>query len=153
MVLSVLKKIYRTVAVFCIGAFGYYILEILWRGHSHWVMALTGGVCFSLIYILNLSMRDSASVAGIAAVSCGIITAAELVVGMVVNVLLGWNVWDYSSLFMNVAGQICLYYTLLWFLLSVLLVYFCRFLSERVFFDEDTASQTEERQTGAKDSR
>ena len=42
------------------------------------------------------------------------VTALELVTGLVVNRWLGLNVWDYSNLPMNFLGQICLPYFLLW---------------------------------------
>ena len=36
--------------VFFIGAAGYGLLEILWRGYTHWTMLICGGICFFLIY-------------------------------------------------------------------------------------------------------
>ena len=33
----------QTPAVFALGAAGYAALELLWRGRTHWTMALTGG--------------------------------------------------------------------------------------------------------------
>ena len=33
-------------SVFSIGAAGYSLLEILWRGNTHWTMTLAGGICF-----------------------------------------------------------------------------------------------------------
>ena len=43
-----------------------------------------------------------------------IATAAEFVTGCVVNLWLGWGVWDYSALPGNLLGQICPQFTLLW---------------------------------------
>ncbi len=48
-----------------------------------------------------------------------IITAYEFFVGIIVNLRLGWNVWDYSSVPGNILGQICPTFTLLWFLLCL----------------------------------
>ena len=46
------------------------------------------------------------------ALRCGmgavIITLVELATGMVVNHLLGLQVWDYSDVPMNIFGQVCL---------------------------------------------
>ena len=33
----------QTPTVFALGAVGYAALELLWRGRTHWTMALTGG--------------------------------------------------------------------------------------------------------------
>ena len=47
------KKTRDDVKVFLIGCVGYSALEILWRGFTHWSMALTGGGCMVAIYELN----------------------------------------------------------------------------------------------------
>ena len=33
----------QTAGLFLVGAGGYCLLELLWRGRTHWTMALTGG--------------------------------------------------------------------------------------------------------------
>ena len=48
-----------------------------------------------------------------------IITAAEFVVGCIVNLWLGWDVWDYSGMVFNILGQVCLAYWMLWVALSL----------------------------------
>ena len=52
-----------------------------------------------------------------------IITLLELIVGTIVNIILGWNVWDYSNLPGNLWGQTCPQFTVLWFFLSAVAVY------------------------------
>ena len=47
-----------------------------------------------------------------------IVTALELCLGTVVNIILGWNVWDYSNMPGNFLGQICPQFTLAWLGLS-----------------------------------
>lgn len=47
------------------------------------------------------------------------VTAVEFAVGCVVNLALGWGVWDYSRMPMQLWGQICLPFFLLWFLLCI----------------------------------
>ena len=37
---------------FLTGAVIYYSIEMLWRGRSHWSMAVAGGICFYLIYLM-----------------------------------------------------------------------------------------------------
>ena len=43
----------------------------------------------------------------------------ELAVGLIVNVWLGWSVWDYSGETWNILGQICPRYTLYWCAISL----------------------------------
>lgn len=48
-----------------------------------------------------------------------VITILEFMTGCVVNLWLGWNVWDYSGMPGNILGQICPQYMLLWIPLSL----------------------------------
>ena len=48
-----------------------------------------------------------------------LITAVELLAGCVFNLWLGWRIWDYSKAPLNLWGQICLPFFLLWFLLCI----------------------------------
>lgn len=113
--------------IFIFGAISYSTIEILWRGHTHWTMALSGGLCAMLIYIFSGYFKNmpllTKSLAGAL-----IITAIEFCVGMLVNVVLKWNVWDYSHQPFNICGQICLLYSTLWFLLCIPLVRFFDYL-------------------------
>ena len=48
-----------------------------------------------------------------------VITAVEFVVGVVVNLILHLDVWDYSDMAGNIAGQVCPLFTVLWFFLAI----------------------------------
>lgn len=100
-----------------IGGMVYVLIELLWRGHSHWTMAVLGGVCFVAIGLLN-EMWPQMPVLLQMALGALIVTVAEFITGLIVNVWLGWQVWDYSGLPLNVMGQICLPFTAAWFALS-----------------------------------
>ena len=103
----------------CGGAL-YVALEMLWRGRSHWTMALLGGLCFVLIGQINelFPWEMPLLLQGVIG-SVVIVTPLELVTGCIVNLWLGWNVWDYSGLPLNLWGQICLPFSLLWVAVSV----------------------------------
>lgn len=117
--------------VYLFGALGYGALELLWRGHTHWTMLLTGGLCFLLIYLC--ATRLGCPLWQKCLLSAVLVTTVELLTGLLVNRLLGWGVWDYSALPMNLGGQICLLYSLYWLALSVPAVALCRGL-QRLFF-------------------
>ena len=51
-----------------------------------------------------------------------IITVLEFITGWIVNVVLHLGVWDYTMEPYNIAGQICLAYSNLWFLLALLCI-------------------------------
>ena len=122
-----MKKGYEYGIVYLTGAAGYTLVELGWRGYSHWTMALTGGACFAAIYLIESKFKGSPLWKRCLAGSL-VITLAELAVGFTVNMLLGWNVWDYSGLVFNLFGQICLLYSSLWFLLCLPLTRLCSLL-------------------------
>lgn len=111
--------------IYMLGAAGYGLLELLWRGHTHWTMLIVGGLCFFIIYYLFEKFSDSSSFLKATAGSF-IITAIELIAGIIININLGWQVWDYSSVPLNLMGQICLPYSLLWFGVSFGLTLLCK---------------------------
>ncbi len=121
----------KYILIFLIGSAGYSGLEVFWRGYTHWTMAVTGGACFLIIYLLNGVLRTENILLKCVAGSA-VITAAEFLVGVTVNLILKWNVWDYSSLPFNFMGQICLKYSLLWFFLCMPLSGICTLIS-RIF--------------------
>ena len=47
-----------------------------------------------------------------------IITVFEFLTGIIVNVKLGWHIWDYSGMPLHVMGQICVPYMFLWYGIS-----------------------------------
>ena len=74
---------------FLLGAVGYPLLELCWRGRTHPTMSLVG---------------------------CGIITGVEAAVGLIWN--RDHRIWDYRNMPGNWRGQVCVPYALLWAALS-----------------------------------
>jgi len=100
------------------GGIGYYLLEVIFRGHSHWSMALCGGISLVGIYFINRKFSERTYAAR--ALLCALlITAVEFVTGCIVNLWLGWNVWSYSRLHFNLLGQVSLLFSCIWFFLSL----------------------------------
>ena len=59
-----------------------------------------------------------------------VITLIELITGVIVNERLNQNVWDYSNLSYNYRGQICLWYSLVWFFLSYSIIKIFKLLND-----------------------
>lgn len=132
MVLS--DKTYRLreyFVIFLLGAIGYSLIEILYRGYTHWSMALAGGICFCLIYLYNTKYNHQKLWVK-CVVGALIITAVEFTIGCIVNLMFGMNVWDYSKLRLNILGQVSLLFSAIWFLLCIPLVFFSNFLRNRL---------------------
>lgn len=105
------------ICMFLAGGVIYGLIEMMWRGFTHWSMTLAGGICVLAIHLLNHRLRDR-SMAFRCALGCAVITGVEFAVGVIVNLLLGWNVWDYSGMYGNVLGQVCPAFSCMWFLIS-----------------------------------
>lgn len=102
-----------------IGGALYVGIELLWRGHSHWTMFVLGGICFVLLGIINEVVPWCMPLWQQVLIGTMIITGLEFVTGCVVNLWLRWNVWDYSNVPLNILGQICVPYILLWIPISL----------------------------------
>lgn len=111
----------KAVIIFAIGFVGYGVIEILFRGYTHWSMLLTGGACLLTLYYLNIQYKNAPLLLK-ALGGAIVITIYELTVGIIVNLLFHFNVWDYSALPLDFLGQICPLFTFLWFLLCLTLL-------------------------------
>ena len=101
------------------GGLLYVALELIWRGQSHWTMFLLGGICFVALGLINEVLPWDMPMWKQILIGVAIVTALEFITGCIVNLWLGWNIWDYSGLSGNILGQICLQYCLLWLPVSL----------------------------------
>ena len=69
-------------------------------------MCLINHICCGVLENRNIASRCLAG--------AGIITGVELVMGLLLNRLMGFNIWDYSNVPLNLLGQVCLPYSFLW---------------------------------------
>ncbi len=114
-----MKQIIKEPILFCVGGIAYNVVEVLYRGYTHWTMFVVGGLCFILIGLINEIFSWETALWKQMLIGGAAITAVEFVAGCVINLLLGWDVWDYSQLPLNVLGQICVPFYFVWVLLSL----------------------------------
>lgn len=122
--------------LFVLGGLVYMFIEILWRGHTHWSMGIVGGLCFVLMGLINELFSYEMYMEVQAIISSIIITILEFISGVIINIKLGWNVWDYSNLPFNIMGQICLLFMILWFFLSFVGIWLDDFIRWKLFKEE-----------------
>ena len=103
-----------------IGLAGYPALELACRRRTHWSMALAGGLTLPLLD--RLARREELSYRGRCMRGALVITGVELLFGCVFNLLLRKNVWSYRRRRWNLWGQICLWASIRWYLLCLLLL-------------------------------
>ena len=116
--------------VFTAGGLIYGLMELVWQGWTHWSMLLCGGLCLSIMY--TVSALDIAYWIKLL-LSAVFITWVEFSAGCIVNLCLGWQIWDYSAMKWNVLGQICPRFCLLWLGLSVPGLYICSLLRSLIY--------------------
>lgn len=114
-----MKKLLKFPALFLWGGIVYLCAELLWRHHTHWTMGILGGLCFVGVGLINELIPWEWSILKQSILGAAIITLWELAAGIILNCWLHLEIWDYSNMPLNVWGQICLPYSLLWIFLSI----------------------------------
>ena len=84
--------------LFAVGGALYVLIELLWRGWSHWTMFALGWAVFCIFRAYQRGARWDTPLWAQVLIGTAGITALEFMTGCVVNLWLGWGVWDYSGL-------------------------------------------------------
>lgn len=109
-----MKRLYKYVTLLLVGGGLYVLLELIWRGRSHWTMFLIGGMCFVSLGLINEIIPWEMPLWQQVFIGACIVTGLEFLTGCIVNLWLGWAVWDYSGIPGNILGQICPQFFILW---------------------------------------
>jgi len=113
------KQLSKNLGLFAIGGILYYSIEMLWRGYSHISMFFVGAICFVLIGLINEHLSFQTPLWKQQLIAAVIVTGIEFIAGVILNVWLHLDIWDYSILPFNLMGQISLQYSIIWLLLSL----------------------------------
>lgn len=126
----------KALVLLCIGGLLYIGCELVFRGYSHWSMFLVGGLCFLCIGAINELIPWEMPLWQQAVIGAVIVTAIEFIAGCILNIRLGWAIWDYSDMPFNVLGQICLPFTAIWLLLAIAAIILDDYLRYWLFGEE-----------------
>ena len=127
-----LRQFGHELFLFLCGGAIYCLIEILFRDRTHWSMYILGGLCFVVIGLLNEYFKKMPLVSQML-ISSIVITVLEFFTGCIVNLWLEMEVWDYSNQPYNLCGQICLLFTNLWFMLSLLGIFLDDWIRHKLF--------------------
>lgn len=116
--LSITRQPINSLIKLLFGGSIYFTLEILFRGYSHWSMFLLGGLCFLVCGLINSRLGNKASFPEKMVLCMIAITILELITGIVVNGIMSWQIWDYSDMPLQIFGQICVPFMILWYAIS-----------------------------------
>lgn len=126
----------RLLVLWGIGGLLYILCELLFRGHSHWTMFVVGGTCFVSIGAINELLPWEMPIWQQAIIGAVIVTSIEFISGCIINIWLGWHVWDYSDMPFNAFGQVCLPFTGIWILISIVAIILDDYLRYWLFEEE-----------------
>ena len=106
----------------------YFLAEVIWKtagGHPErisWTMLVLAIILAVPLERCGAELPWDMSLLVQALICTVAITATEFIAGLILNVWLNLNIWDYSDLWGNVVGQICPQFCILWYLLSFIMI-------------------------------
>jgi len=131
-----MKKLFKYTILLIYGGVIYYFIELIYRGYSHYTMILVGGLCFICIGLLNEFYAYKMSLIKQMIISSVIVTAIEFIAGIILNIWLKLDIWNYCNLKFNLLGQISLRTSVIWFLLALPAIYLDYYLRYWMFKEE-----------------
>ena len=130
------KLAFKYLVLLLIGGMIYVLIELLFRGRSHFTMFILGGVCFVSVGLINEVLPWNTPFQLQMLLGGSIITVLEFISGCILNLYFGLGIWDYSDQLGNILGQICPLFSLLWVFLSGLAIVLDDYLRYRLFNEE-----------------
>ena len=85
---NAISRLIQFLTLFIIGGSVYVMIELAFRGRSHWTMFLLGGLCFYLIGIINEFYPWDMPLISQMFISSIIITTIESIFGVILNIWL-----------------------------------------------------------------
>lgn len=115
-----MKRVIKDSVIFLLFGAVYFLLETIWKGHpTHWSMFILGGLCGLAVGKINEYLPWEMSYWIQCVIGTITITLLEGCAGLVLNVWLHLDIWDYSHMFGTFFyGQCCVPFCCLWFLLA-----------------------------------
>lgn len=106
--------------LFLLGGNAYCIIELIYRARTHYSMFFCAGMIVIILYYI-FSLNKGINPYLFALIATAVITTLEFIFGVVFNLYLNMQVWDYSAMPLNILGQICLPFTAIWFVFGLVL--------------------------------
>lgn len=134
--MNILKNIFKYLILGSIGGAIYIVIELLYRCYTHWSMFCVAFFAFILIGLINEFISWNMSLWKQMLIGSGIVTVLEFISGYILNIKLGWHIWNYSNVPFNVMGQICLPFSIAWVFISLIAIVADDYLRYWLFGEE-----------------
>ncbi len=137
-----MSRVLKLLCIWFLMGMVYFVIEGIWRipkgGDANISMLFVGGLCGLLIGSINqIPKFYNMSVFKQSLIGTGIVLVIEYIAGYILNIKMGLDIWDYSDMFFNINGQICLEFGLLWLLLMPAAIWLEDFIRFK-FWNEGT---------------
>ena len=108
-----MKRVSEYFFIWALGGILYYTIEVTFRGFSHWSMFVLGGFCLLFFGWQGLLLKWQDPL-WLQVLRCTLfVGAGEFITGMIVNKWMKWGVWDYSNQPLQLFGQVCVPFLIL----------------------------------------
>lgn len=131
------KLLIKNGTLFLTGFCIYITMEVLFRGYSYPLMGIVGGLSLILIDKINDCISWDLDLILQSLIGGSIITALELAVGLLDKNYLFIEMWDYSNMSFNFEGKICLLFSCIWCLLSLIAIFLSDAFNYYMFRDTE----------------
>ncbi|MGO5051436.1 putative ABC transporter permease [Lachnospiraceae bacterium LCP25S3_G4] len=102
-----MKKLSECLFLWGLGGCLYYGFEVAFRGFSHWSMFALGGLCFLFCWLQGFWTKWQDPLWMQVLRTTLFVISSEFIIGILVNKVMKWYVWDYSDQPLQLWGQIC----------------------------------------------
>lgn len=123
-----MKKFIGKLGLFLSCGFIYCMIEILFRGWSHWSMfVLTGFLGVFCVDSINNTLSFDCDYIVQILISTILCTIGEGISGIILNIWLQLNVWDYSKITFGTFffGQCNVLFCFAWMLIISIIIFYC----------------------------
>jgi len=115
----------------CWAGYVYVIIELCYRGMSDITMMFCASICVLPMIFLNNWYGYDMDLLAQAFVSALFCTIMEFIFGIIFNA--EHTIWNYSNMWLNIRGQICPLFFLVWMLISVPIIFFMDWTEYNIF--------------------
>ena len=122
------SKLLKVLLIWFILGMMYFTLEGIWRipkgGYANIAMLPVGGLCGLCVGTINqIPKFYNMKIIYQSIIGAVITTIIEFISGLFLNCYLQLGIWDYSNLPVNILGQVCLPFSLIWFVIMPLCIW------------------------------
>lgn len=136
-------KTAKSLTLYGAGFCAFITIEVLFRGYSYPASGVMGGFAVIMLDGINDEMSWDLDLALQALIGGAIITLMEAGVGILMLFAPGVpRMWDYSDIPFNIAGIICLPFSIAWVFLSVLAIFLADAINYYVFEETEVPHYT-----------